>query len=101
MRQPWTWSVERGPRLSSAKWMKPLIFAVCWSQWTKAGSLGVDGVSWASEADIDDDEGHVGDSEVAFGMFPQTELDVSAVVEIIVDTGTDRVSSRLRHRHRS
>lgn len=57
--------------------------------------------SWASEADIDDDEGHVGDSEVAFGTFPQTELDVAAVVEIIVDTGTDRVSSRLRHRRRS
>lgn len=101
MRQPGTWSVERGPRLSSAKWMKPLIFAVCWSQWTKAGSLGVDGVGRASEADIDDDEGHIRDSEVAFGMFPLTELDVSAVVEIIVDTGTDRVSSRLRHRHRS
>lgn len=44
----------------------------------------------ASDADVDDDEGHVWDSEVAFGTFPQTELDVSAVVEI-VDTGTDRV----------
>jgi len=44
----------------------------------------------ASDADVDDDEGHVRDSEVAFGTFPQTELDVSAVVEI-VDTGTDRV----------
>ena len=44
----------------------------------------------ASDADVDDDEGHVGDSEVAFGTFPQTELDVSAVVEI-VDTGTDCV----------
>lgn len=44
----------------------------------------------SSEADVDDYEGHVGDSEVAFGTFPQTELDVSAVVEI-VDTGTDRV----------
>ena len=39
---------------------------------------------------VDDDEGHVWDSEVAFGTFPQTELDVSAVVEI-VDTGTDCV----------
>ena len=44
----------------------------------------------ASDADVDDDDGHVWDSEVAFGTFPQTELDVSAVVEI-VDTGTDRV----------
>ncbi len=67
----------------------------------EGGHFGVDGVGRASEADIDDDEGHVGDSEMAFGMFPQTELDVSAVVEIIVDTGTDRVSSRLRHRRRS
>ncbi len=67
----------------------------------EGGHFGVDGVGRASEADIDDDEGHVGDSEVAFGTFPQTELDVAAVVEIIVDTGTDRVSSRLRHRRRS
>lgn len=67
----------------------------------EGGHFGVDGVGRASEADIDDDEGHVGDSEVAFGMFPLTELDVAAVVEIIVDTGTDRVSSRLRHRRRS
>lgn len=67
----------------------------------EGGHFGVDGVGRASEADIDDDEGHVGDSEMAFGMFPQTELDVSAVVEIIVDTGTNRVSSRLRHRRRS
>lgn len=44
----------------------------------------------ASDADVDDDEGHVRDSEVAFGTFPQTELDVSSVVEI-VDTGTDCV----------
>lgn len=44
----------------------------------------------ASDADVDDDEGHVGDSEMAFGTFPQTELDVSAVVEV-VDTGTDCV----------
>ena len=67
----------------------------------EGGHFGVDGVGRASEADIDDDEGHIRDSEVAFGMFPLTELDVSAVVEIIVDTGTDRVSSRLRHRRRS
>jgi len=52
--------------------------------------LGMGGVGRASEADVDDDEGHVRDSEVAFGTFPQTELDVSAVVEI-VDTGTDCV----------
>lgn len=67
----------------------------------EGGHFGVDGVGRASEADIDDDEGHIRDSEVAFGTFPQTELDVAAVVEIIVDTGTDRVSSRLRHRRRS
>ena len=67
----------------------------------EGGHFGVDGVGRASEADIDDDEGHIRDSEVAFGTFPQTELDVAAVVEIIEDTGTDRVSSRLRHRRRS
>ena len=32
--------------------------------------LGVDGIGWASEADVDDDEGHVRDSEVAVGAFP-------------------------------
>lgn len=32
--------------------------------------LGVDDLLWASEADTDDYERHVGDSEVAVGAFP-------------------------------
>ena len=52
--------------------------------------LSVDDFLCASETDVDDYEGHVGDSDVAFRPFPQTKLDVSAVVEI-VDTRTDRV----------
>ncbi len=44
----------------------------------------------ASDADVDDDECHVRDPEVAFGTFPQAELDVSAVIEV-VNTGTDRI----------
>ena len=56
----------------------------------KGCHFGVDGVGWASEADVDDDEGHVRDSEVAVRAFPQTELDVAAVVEV-VDTGSDCV----------
>ena len=52
--------------------------------------LGVDGIGWTSEADVDDDEGHVRDSEVAVRAFPQTELDVAAVVEV-ADTGSDCV----------
>lgn len=52
--------------------------------------LRVDGIGWASEADVDDDKGHVRDSEVTVRVFPQTELDVAAVVEV-VDTGSDCV----------
>ena len=53
----------------------------------KGCHLGVDGIGWASEADVDVDEGHVGDSEMAFRAFPQAELDVAAVVKV-VDTGS-------------
>ena len=56
----------------------------------EGGHLGVDCVGWTSEADVDDDEGHVGDSEMAVRAFPQTELGVAAVVEV-VDTGSDCV----------
>lgn len=52
--------------------------------------LGVDDFLCASEADTDDYERHVGDSEVAFGAFPQAELD-GAVVAEVVETGSDRV----------
>ena len=43
-----------------------------------------------AEADVDDDEGHIGDSEVAFGAFPKAELDASGGVEI-VDTCSDGI----------
>lgn len=43
-----------------------------------------------SEADVDDYEGHVGDSEVAFGAFPQAELD-DAILAEVMDTGSDSV----------
>ena len=56
----------------------------------EGGHFGVDGVGWVSEADVDDYEGHVRDSEVTVRAFPQTELDVAAVVEV-VDTGSDCV----------
>ncbi len=52
--------------------------------------FGVDGVGCASETDVDDDEGHVGDAEVAFRSFPQMELDVAAIVEV-VNTGSDGI----------
>ena len=50
--------------------------------------LRVDGIGWASEADVDDDKGHVRDSEVAARAFPQAELDVAAIVEVM-NTGSD------------
>lgn len=50
----------------------------------------VDDLLCASEADVDDDEGHVGDSEVAFGAFPQAELD-GAVITEVVETSPDGV----------
>lgn len=52
--------------------------------------LGVDDLLCASETDADDYEGHVGDSEMAFGAFPQAELN-GAVLAEVVDAGSDRV----------
>lgn len=52
--------------------------------------LGVDDFLCASEADADDYECHVGNSEMAFGAFPQTELN-GAVLAEVVDAGSDRV----------
>ncbi len=37
----------------------------------------------ACEADVDDDERHIGYSEMAFGAFPQTELDAAGCVEVV------------------
>lgn len=52
--------------------------------------LGVDDLLFSSEADADDYEGHVGDSEMAFGAFPQAELNGTVLAEI-VDAGSDGV----------
>lgn len=52
--------------------------------------FGVDDFLCASQADADDYERHVGNSEMAFGAFPQAELD-GAVVAEVVETGSDRV----------
>ena len=52
--------------------------------------FGVDNVVCASEADADDYERHVENSEMAFGAFPQAELD-GAVLAEVVDAGSDRV----------
>lgn len=52
--------------------------------------LGVDNFLYASEADADDDERHVGDAEMTFGAFPQTELN-GAVLAEVVDTSSDGV----------
>ncbi len=52
--------------------------------------LGADDILCASEADADDYERHVGNSEMAFGAFPQTELN-GAIVAEVVETGSDRV----------
>lgn len=52
--------------------------------------LGVDDFLCASETDADNYEGHVGDSEMAFGAFPQAELNGTVLAEV-VDTGPDGV----------
>lgn len=52
--------------------------------------LGVDDFLCASEADTDYYERHVGNSEMAFGAFPETELD-GAVLAEVVDAASDRV----------
>ena len=54
------------------------------------GHFGVDDFLCASEADADDYEGHVGDSEMAFGAFPQAELNGTVLAEV-VDAGSDGV----------
>lgn len=54
------------------------------------GHLSVDDFLCASETDADDYEGHVGDSEMAFGAFPQAELNGTVLAEV-VDAGSDRV----------
>ena len=52
--------------------------------------FGVDDFLFSSEADADDYEGHVGDTKVAFGAFPQAELNGASLAEV-VETGSDRV----------
>ncbi len=52
--------------------------------------LGVDDFMGASETDVDDYERHVGNSEMAFGTFPQAKLN-GAVLAEVVDAGSDRV----------
>lgn len=54
------------------------------------GHLGVDEYLCASETDADDYEGHVGNSEMAFGVFPQAKLN-GAIVAEVVDAGSDGV----------
>lgn len=56
----------------------------------KGFHLGADDILCTSETDADDYEGHVGDSEMAFGAFPQAELN-GAVLAEVVDAGSDRV----------
>ena len=52
--------------------------------------LGADDLLCASEADADDYEGHVGDSEMTFGAFPQAKLN-GTVLAKVVKTGSSRV----------
>lgn len=52
--------------------------------------LDLDDFLCASEADADDYEGHVGDSEMAFGAFPQAKLN-GTVLAKVVKTGSNRV----------
>lgn len=56
----------------------------------KSFHFGVDDLLFSSEADADDYERHVGNSEMAFGAFPQAELN-GAVLAEVVDAGSDRV----------
>ena len=43
------------------------------------GHLGADDILCTSETDADDYERHVGNSEMAFGAFPQAELECSVL----------------------
>lgn len=56
----------------------------------KGFHFGVDDLLFSSEADADDYERHVGNSEMTFGAFPQAELNGSVLAEV-VDAGSDRV----------
>lgn len=56
----------------------------------KGFHLGADDTLCTSESDADDYEGHVGDSEMAFGAFPKAELN-GAVLSEVVDAGSDGV----------
>lgn len=55
------------------------------------GHLGADDILCTSEADTDDYERHVGNSEMAFGAFPKAELN-GAILGEVVDTGSDGVT---------
>lgn len=52
--------------------------------------LGADDILCTSETDADDYEGHIWDSEMVFGAFPQAELN-GAILAEVVDAGSDRV----------
>ena len=54
------------------------------------GHLDADDLLCASETDAENYERHVGDSEMAFGAFPQEELN-GAVLAEVVDAGSDGV----------
>lgn len=56
------------------------------------GHLGVDDLLCASEADADDYECHVGNSEMAFGAFPKAELNGTVLAEV-VETGPTEFQS--------
>lgn len=53
--------------------------------------LGVDDLLCASETDADDYERHVGDTKVAFGAFPQAELNGAVFAEVVY-AGSDGVT---------
>lgn len=52
--------------------------------------FGTDDLLCASEADTDDYERHVGNSEMAFGAFPKAELNGTVLAEIVY-AGSDGV----------
>lgn len=54
------------------------------------GHLGADDILCTSETDADYYEGHIGDSEMAFGAFPEAKLYSAAFAEV-VDAGSDGV----------
>ena len=52
--------------------------------------LSVDDFLCASETDADDYEGHVGDTKMAFGAFPQAKLNGASLAEVVY-AGSDGV----------